>query len=157
MKTGVFEIEGVQNVAREIKSLSSDKMKRREILKVLRRQAKPLVETMRRNAPVADRDITIRGVTYSPNNLRKAIATKTSPSKKYPNVLVGPRYGRGANNYDGFYAWWIEYGTGTLTSNPTGAKNFVKKTWEQKGESVKTQASDQLKKYIDKKAKTLKL
>lgn len=157
MKTGNFEIEGVQNIAREIKSLSSDKMKRREILKVLRRQAKPLVQAMRQNAPVADRDITIRGVTYSPNNLRKAIATKTSPSKKYPNVLVGPRYGRGANKYDGFYAWWIEYGVGTHISNPTGAKNFVQKTWQQKGESVKTQASDQLKKYIDKKAKTLKL
>ena len=152
-----FKIEGLEGVSREIKSLSSDKMKRREILKVLRRQAKPLVETMRRNAPVADRDIVVRGKVYSPNNLRKSIAIKTSPSKKYPNVLVGPRYGRGGKKYDGFYAWWIEYGTGTHESNPTGAKNFVKKTWQQKGESVQTQASEQLKKYIDKKAKTLNL
>jgi len=152
-----FKIEGLEGVSREIKSLSSDKMKRREILKVLRRQAKPLVQAMRQNAPVADRDIVVRGKIYSPNNLRKAIAIKTSPSKKYPNVLVGARYGRGGKKYDGFYAWWIEYGVGTHTSNPTGAKNFVQKTWQQKGESVKTQASDQLKKYIDKKAKKLNL
>ena len=152
-----FKIEGLEGVSNEIKSLSSDKMKRREILKVLRRQSKPLVQSMRQNAPVADRDIVVRGKVYSPNNLRKAIAIKTSPSKTYPNVLVGPRYGRGGKKYDGFYAWWIEYGTGTHISNPTGAKNFVEKTWQQKGESVKTQASDQLKKYIDKKAKTLKL
>lgn len=152
-----FTIEGLEGVSREIKSLSSDKMKRREILKVLRRQSKPLVQAMRQNAPVADRDIVVRGKIYSPNNLRKAIATKTSPSKKYPNVLVGPRYGRGGKKYDGFYSWWIEYGVGTHISNPTGGKNFIQKTMQQKGESVTNQASKELKKYIDKKAKTLKL
>ena len=152
-----FQIEGIEAVSNEIKSLSSDKMKRREILKVLRRQAKPLVNAMRQNAPESDNVIIVRNDVYYPGNLKKSIAIKTSPSKKYPSVLVGPRYGRGAKKYDGFYAWWIEHGTGTHETNPTGAKNFVQKTWAQKGELVKTQASSQLKKYIDKKAKTLNL
>ena len=157
MSVEITEIEGIQDVAREIKSLSNDKMKRSEILKVLRRQAKPLVAAMRQNAPESDNVIIVRDDAYYPGNLKKAIAVKTSPSKKYPSVLVGPRYGRGATKYDGFYSFWVEYGLGTHETNPTGAKNFVQKTWTQKGESVKTQASSQLKKYIDKKAKKLNL
>lgn len=152
-----FKIEGIQEVSNEIKLLSSDKMKRSEILKVLRRQAKPMMQAMRQNAPESDNVIVVRNDVYYPGNLKKSIAIKTSPSKKYPNVLVGPRYGKGANKYDGFYAWWIEYGTGTHQSNPTGGKNFVQRTWIQKGEIMQTQASTQLKKYIDKKAKTLNL
>ena len=80
MKTGNFEIEGVQNVAREIKSLSSDKMKRREILKVLRRQAKPLVQAMRQNAPISENVIIFGDDVFYPGNLRKSIAIKTSRS-----------------------------------------------------------------------------
>ena len=152
-----FKIEGIQEVSREIKSLGNDKMKRREILKVLRRQAKPIMQAMRQNAPESDNVIVVRNDVYYPGNLKKSIGIKTSPSKKYPNILVGPRYGRGAKKYDGFYAWWIEFGTGTHQANPTGGKNFVEKTWRQKGESMQTQASSQLKKYIDKKSKTLNL
>jgi HK97 gp10 family phage protein len=152
-----FKIEGIQEVSREIKSLGNDKMKRREILKVLRRQAKPIMQAMRQNAPESDNVIVVRNDVYYPGNLKKSIGIKTSPSKKYPNILVGPRYGRGAKKYDGFYAWWIEFGTGTHQANPTSGKNFVEKTWRQKGESMQTQASSQLKKYIDKKSKTLNL
>ena len=127
-----LKIEGIEAVQSEIKSLGKDKIKRREILKILRRQAKPMMQAMRQKAPQSDNVIIVRDNLYYPGNLKKSIAIKTSPSKKYPNVLVGPRYGKGAKKYDGFYAWWIEYASGT-------------------------QASTQLKKYIDKKAKTLKL
>jgi hypothetical protein len=152
-----FDIQGIEGVTNEIKSLSDDKLKRREILKVLRRQVKPILEALKQNTPIAQNDITVRGTTYSPGNLKKAMAIKTSPSKKYPNVLIGPRYGRGGKKYDGFYAWWIEYAKGTHESNPTGGKNFIQKTLLQKGDSVTKVASEQLKKYIDKKAKTLNL
>jgi hypothetical protein len=152
-----FDIQGIEGVTNEIKSLSDDKLKRREILKVLRRQVKPILEALKQNTPIAQNDITVRNVTYSPGNLKKAMAIKTSPSKKYPNVLIGPRYGRGGKKYDGFYAWWIEYANGTHENNPTGGKNFIQKTLVQKGESVTKVASEQLKKYIDKKAKTLNL
>jgi len=157
MTTGVFEIGGIQEVAREIRSLSSDKMKRKEILKILRRQAEPILMAMKLNAPESDNVIIVRNKVYYPGDLKKSIAIKTSPSRSYPNVLVGPRYGNGAKKYDGFYAWWIEYGTGTHEADPTGGKNFVQKTWSQTGVSTHTEASSKLKKYIDKKAKTLNL
>jgi hypothetical protein len=152
-----FKIEGIEAVSNEIKSLSSDKIKRREILKILRRQAKPMNAKMKQNAPESDNAIIVGDNLYYPGNLKKSIAIKTSPSKKYPNVLVGPRYGKGAKKYDGFYAFWVDLGIGKHKSNPTGGKNFIQKTFSQTGEMVYNQASSQLKKYIDKKAKTLNL
>ena len=152
-----FKIEGIEDVSNEIKSLGNDKIKRREILKILRRQAKPMMQVMRQKAPESDNAIVVGNNLYYPGNLKKSIAIKTSPSKKYPNVLVGPRYGKGAKKYDGFYAFWVDLGIGKHKANPTGGKNFVQKTFSQTGESTYNQASTQLKKYIDKKAKTLKL
>ena len=35
MSVGIFEIDGIQEVSREIRTLSSDKMKRNQILKIL--------------------------------------------------------------------------------------------------------------------------
>ena len=152
-----FKIEGIEAVSNEIKSLGSDKMKRREILKILRRQSDPIKAKMKQNAPESDNVIIVRGDVYYPGNLKKAIAIKTSRSKKYPNVLIGPRYGKGAKKYDGFYAWWIEFANGTHKSNPTGGKNFIQKTFSETNNMVNATMSDKLKKYIDKKAKTLNL
>ncbi len=152
-----FKIEGIEAVSNEIKSLGDDKIKRREILKILRRQVDPIKAKMKQNAPESDNVIIVRGDVYYPGNLEKAIAIKTSPSKKYPNVLVGPRYGKGAKKYDGFYAWWIEFANGTHEANPTGGKNFIQKTFSQTNSGVELTMSSKLKKYIDKKAKTLNL
>ena len=46
-----FDIKGFDKVALEIESLSDDKMKRREILKILRRQMQPVLDKMKQNAP----------------------------------------------------------------------------------------------------------
>lgn len=152
-----FKIYGIEVVANEIKSLGDDKIKRREILKILRRQAKPMKEAMKQNAPESDNVIIVRDDLYYPGNLKKSIAIKTSPSKKYPNVLVGARYGAGAKKHDGFYAFWVDLGIGKHEANPTGGKNFIQKTFAKTGESTYKHASSQLKKYIDKKAKKLNL
>ena len=45
-----FEIYGIEAVSNEIKSLGDDKIKRREILKILRRQAEPMKEAMKQKA-----------------------------------------------------------------------------------------------------------
>ena len=152
-----FKIEGIKAVSNEIKSLGNDKIKRREILKILRRQAKPMKQAMKQNAPESDNVIIVGDNLFYPGNLKKSIAIKTSPSKKYPNVLVGAKYGKGAKKYDGFYAFWIDLGIGKHKANPTGGKNFIQKTFAQTGEATYKHASSQLKKYIDKKAKTLNL
>ena len=120
-----YDIEGFEGVALEIQSLD-DKMKRREILKILRRQMQPVVDKMKQNAPnQRTKTINVRGTDYPPQELKNSIRVKTSPSKKYPDVLVGPQYGKGARKFDGFYAWWIEYGVGKHIANPTGKKNFI--------------------------------
>ena len=79
-----YKIEGFEGVALEIQSLD-DKMKRSEILKILRRQMQPVVDKMKQNAPnQRTKTINVRGTDYAPQELKNAIKVKTSPSKKYP-------------------------------------------------------------------------
>jgi len=152
-----YKIEGFEGVMLEIQSLD-DKMKRSEILKILRRQMDPVVDKMKQNAPNQRTEkINVRGTIIDPQELKNSIAVKTSPSKKYPNVLVGPRYGKGARKFDGFYAWWIEYGVGKHIANPTGKKNFIQKTYSETSDKIYTQASEKLEKYIQRKVKKLNL
>ena len=147
-----FKIEGIEAVQREIESLSDDKMKRREILKILRRQTKPILSAVQANTPEADKVGIFKGVKYDPGNLRRSMAIKTGRSKEYPNVLVGPRQGKKAKNYDGFYAWWIQYGT--IYKKPN---DFIWKAAAPLLDSVHTTASAETKKYIEKKIRTLNL
>ena len=153
-----YDIKGFDQVALHIQSLSDDKMKRSEILKILRRQMEPVVDKMKQNAPnQRTKEIKVGDTIYPPQELKNSIAVKTSPSKKYPNVLVGPRYGGGAKKFDGFYAFWIEYGVGKHINNPTGKKNFIQKTYNEMSGKIYTQASAELTKYIKRKAKKLNL
>ena len=153
-----FDIQGFDHVALEIESLSDDKMKRSEILKILRRQMKPVLAKMRQNAPnQRTKEIKVGDTIYPPQEFKNSLAIKTSPLKNYPNVLVGPRYGGGAKKHDGFYAFWIEYGVGKHINNPTGKKNFIQKTYSETSNKMYNQASKELEKYIKRKAKKLNL
>jgi len=147
-----FQIQGMEGVINEIKLLSDDRMKRLEILKILRRQMKPILAAVRANTPIATKIIKGRnGKVYEPENLKKSFAIKTSPIKKYPNVLMGPRKGNNAK-YDGFYAFWIEYGAYDIPET-----NFISNAAEPLMPSVNTTMSNELEKYIYKKAQTLNL
>ena len=147
-----FQILGMEGVINEIKLLSDDRMKRLEILKILRRQMKPKLAAVRANTPIATKTIKGRnGKVYEPENLKKSFAIKTSPIKKYPNVLMGPRKGNNAK-YDGFYAFWIEYGAYDIPET-----NFISNAAEPLMGSVNTTMSNELEKYIYKKAETLNL
>jgi len=76
-----YKIEGFKGVALEIQSLD-DKMKRSEILKILRRQMQPVVDKMKQNAPnQRTKTINVRGTDYAPQELKNAISVKTSPLK----------------------------------------------------------------------------
>jgi hypothetical protein len=153
-----FDIKGFNQVALEIKSLSDDKVKRSELLKILRRQMKPVLEKMRQNAPnQRTKEIRVGDTIYPPQELKNSLAIKTSPLKHIARVLVGPRYGRGAKKHDGFYAFWIEYGVGKHINNPTGKKNFIQKTYNEMSDKIYTQASAELTKYIQRKVKKLNL
>jgi hypothetical protein len=105
-----IKIEGFEEVFAEIKTLPDDKVKKQKLLKILRTQMRPILTAVKQNTPVADKPVKFRGKEYPPQNLKKSMAIKTSPVKNYPNVLVGPRMGIKAK-HDGFYAFWIQYGT----------------------------------------------
>ena len=149
----LLKIEGMQEVIREIQKIDSDVVKRREILKVLRRQSKPLVNAIRSKTPIAKYSVVRRlksgeiAAEYKPENLKKSIKIKTSRNKKYPNVLVGPNFGRG--KYDGYYAFFIQYGTSTQSPN-----DFIWKAAKPLMSSLNTTMSVELKKYIEKQIKS---
>lgn len=146
-----FKVEGAEEVARQITSLTDDKMKVREIRKVLRRQSKPILRAVKAATPIAKKPITVRGEKYLPQNLKKSMAIKTGKSKTYPNVLVGPRMGKKYKN-DGFYIYFLQYGTNKIQGD-----DFIGRAASPLLPSVNRVMSSDLKKYIEKKAKTLKI
>jgi len=147
-----LSVEGIDNVINEIIAISDDRMKRGEILKILRRQAKPILAAVKSNTPVADGPIVGRnGKVYEAGNLKKSMAIKTSPLKNYPNVLVGPRKGARAVN-DGFYAFFIQEGVYGIPKN-----DFIMDAARPLLNSTEKTMSVELEKYINKKIKQSKL
>lgn len=119
----LFEIEGFDQFQKAVQDLPQ-RQKRTEILKLLRRVAKPMRTAARNAAPVVDpkrlpRYRYTKGggkVPIPPMNLKKSIGIFNGKSKTYPNVLVGPRT-RGTK-YLGYYAAWLEYGTVNMPAQP---------------------------------------
>jgi len=141
-----LSVEGMDEVISQIKSISNDRMKRNEILKILRKQAKPILAAIRANTPVSDKTIIGRnGKVYEPENLKKSMAIKTSPLKNYPNVLVGPKKGN-SSKYDGFYAFFIQEGVYGIPAN-----DFIMEAARPLLNSTEKTMSVELEKYIDKK------
>ena len=143
-----LNVEGIDSVINEIITISNDRMKRGEILKILRRQSKPILAAIKANTPVADGPIVGRnGKVYEAGNLKKSMAIKTSPLKNYPNVLVGPRKGARAVN-DGFYAFFIQEGVYGIPKN-----DFIMDAARPLLNSTEKTMSVELEKYINKKIK----
>jgi len=143
-----LNVEGIDSVINEIIAISNDRMKRGEILKILRRQSKPILAAIKANTPVADGPIVGRnGKVYEAGNLKKSMAIKTSPLKNYPNVLVGPRKGARAVN-DGFYAFFIQEGVYGIPKN-----DFIMDAARPLLNSTEKTMSVELEKYINKKIK----
>ena len=147
----IKKIQGVKQLQNQIKSLADDKIKRREILKILKRQSKPLLKKVKEKTPVADNAILYRDKIYYPGDLKKSMAIKTSPMKHYPNVLIGPRIGT-KQKYDGFYAFFIQFGY-RWGKKRVPENDFIAKSVNSVGGQVEQRASKELEKYIYKKAK----
>jgi len=160
------KIEGIADVSREIISLADDKMKRREILKILRKQVKPLLQEIKNQTPIAQKIMQVRDRKYSIGNLRNSMKIKTSKMKHYPNVLVGPKMGAKKNkdtnlaDGDGFYAFFIQYGyagTRHSGSNKIPPRDFIFDAFKKVGANVERNTSKDLERYILRKAKKLNL
>jgi hypothetical protein len=115
MSKSVIQIEGFAELQQKIKSLGNDKVKRKEVLKILGQVANPTVKAARSLAPV-NKGLRVRGKTYARrkrqigkrviNNTyvsglgKKSIGKKNMRKTKNAVVYVSPRSVKSA---DGFY------------------------------------------------------
>ena len=125
MSKTVFEITGFKELNRKIKQLPY-KLKKREMLKVLRIVAKPTVAAARSQAPVgvkahkrySKKDGAVLG-RYLPGNLKKSIGNITGKRGLGRNnavIYVGAR--SKGKKYDGYYAGMVHGGTKYQSANP---------------------------------------
>lgn len=145
MSKTLFEIEGFDTLNRKIKLLP-DKVKRREMLKILRQVAKPTVAAARSHAPTGNkphkrysrRDGSVLAE-YNPGNLKKSIGNITGRRGKARTnavLYVGPR--SKGRKYDGYYGGMVHGGTKFQKANPfmdraySQTKGLVTKDAEQK-------------------------
>lgn len=90
----ITEVRGFDNLNRKLKKLT-DRVKRTEVLKVMRRLARPVVSAYRQNLP------------KDSGTLQRSVAVKTIPGRKTngnPAVAVVP--GKSGRN-DAFYKFMI--------------------------------------------------
>ena len=114
-----FEVEGFEEVQRALGKIESDIMKKRELAKILRRQAAPALEAMKRNAPEikANKKGIKRGIKYHrddstiywPGNLKRSMKIFTRTKGDYPKVFVGAQAKKARNS--GYYGYFVQYGT----------------------------------------------
>lgn len=149
-----FKIEGMEGVIREIRKLP-DRVKRLEILKILRRQVKPIRSAIKVEADKTNpegRIYKIRGgKTVEPGNLGNSIKIFNGRNKEFPSVFVGPEMGPRKRN-DAFYAFFIQYGTIHIAPN-----DFIDKATKPLLPGLAKEMSNSLEKYVQRKIKTLNL
>lgn len=107
----------VKKIARQLKGLPKE-LQKREVKRLYRKAAKPLIKAARANVKDGDHKPYKRfNATYHSGNLRKSI--KVLPLRKIKNaIMVAPRvvrkasgdYGKG-NRVNAWYAHMVEYGT----------------------------------------------
>lgn len=162
-----FRLEGYDEFVRTLQRLPS-KVKRQEINKILRRQAKPVLTAVKLTTPVekAGRTVTRRtkdggfAASYKPGNLRdshKIITGRKGKSKLNPTVYVGPNVKRNAK-FDGYYGFFVERGTNS-SSRGAGqrAQHYIAKAAAKTEQFVGQSLSKELVRYLDKKARELQL
>jgi hypothetical protein len=116
-----YKVEGFEQVAQALKEITSDIVKKREIVKILKREASPAIRAMERNAPieknwrtikkkVVDRKTNKKKVaSFTPGNLKRSMKLFTGKSKDYPTVYVGAQTKKAESS--GYYGYFVQYGT----------------------------------------------
>ena len=114
----LIEIEGFPELQRKLKLLP-DRVKKKHILSILRKQARPYVRTGQKSdiVPKSEKPHIVSGKRtkkiIQPGNLRKSIGTITGRrgrAKTNPTIYVGPR---AKGNHDGWYGHFVDQGTNT--------------------------------------------
>lgn len=104
------DIEGFDKLTAQLKRLGNDKDKKREVLIILRNQAKPTLSAARSLVPVSKKEHLVSGKRtrqmIQPGTLKKSLGLITGRADN-PTIYVGPR-AKGSNN--GWYGHFVHDG-----------------------------------------------
>lgn len=131
MSNNFVEITGFEELKNKIKSLTNDKIKKSEVLKILGQVANPTVSAAKSLVPIRS------GIG------KKSIGKKSM--RKTPNAVlyVSPRSTRSA---DGWYLrQFVIRGTKSIASNP-----FMDKAFQQTQSTATKESQEKIAKYIQK-------
>lgn len=147
MNKSIFEIQGFEQLKAKIKSLP-DKVKAKEIVKILRRSAKSTIDAARSMAPISKKAHVFRGgKVFQPGNLRKSIRAASMRRSRVPMIIVGPR---SSGKYDGFYGRAFVIPGHKTTSGFVAANDFMARAFRSTGGLVADSAVAATEKYIQK-------
>jgi len=151
MAKDLIEIQGFNLLRAKIKQLP-DKVKRSELLKVLRVVAEPTVKAARGTVPVSKKPHLQSGKRtrklIQPGNLKKSIGKIVAKRNKVDAVLVvGPRV---KGKHDGWYGAFVEGGTINQKPNP-----FMNRAYKQTKGKVTADAEAKVSAYVQKQINRL--
>ncbi len=145
----IIQVEGFDRLQQKIKQLP-DKVKKREVYKILGQAANATVKAARSQAPQSSKQHVQAGKrTYKiiqPGNLKKSIGKikgKRGSAKVNAVLYVGPR-SKGRKN-DGFYGAFVHGGTKLQQPN-----KFMDRAYNQTKGLVTQESERRIVKYIDK-------
>ncbi len=145
----IIQVEGFEQLQQKIKQLP-DKVKKREVLKILGQAANPTVKAARTQAPQSKKQHVQAGKrTYKivqPGNLKKSIGKikgKRGGAKVNAVLYVGPR--SKGRKHDGFYGAFVHGGTKLQKEN-----KFMDRAYAQTKGLVTQESEKRIAKYLDK-------
>lgn len=159
----IFEVQGFDVLVQKLKLLP-DKVKKREVLKILGQAANPTLKAAQKLAPVGSGYITVRGKRYKRGKRqvrktvlqdqytagqgKKSLGKKNMARAKNPMLYISPRSKKKA---DGFYLrQFVSPGTKHQPAN-----NFMERAFNQTKGQVTAEAEQKIVKYIDKQVARL--
>ena len=150
MSKALIEITGFEELQAKLKQLP-DRVKKREMLKILGQVANPTVQAMRLEAPQSDKPHLQSGrrtrKLIQPGNLKRSIGKiigRKGKAKENPTLYVGPK--TKGNKNDGWYGNFVHYGTKRgQKPNP-----FSDRAYQITEGRVSDDAEKQVAKYIQK-------
>lgn len=153
MSKSIFEIKGFAELQKKIKRLP-DKVKRKEIVKILKVSAKSTVTAARAEAPISKKAHTLRGKVYNPGNLKKSIRTKVMRRSRVPMIIVGPT--STGNKYDGFYGrQFVISGHRTRSGNRVEPNPFMQRGHDRTAGKVSKEMQVKTERYMQKQINRL--
>jgi hypothetical protein len=161
MSRDLFQVEGFEELRKKIQQLGSDKDKKKEILVILRKRARPLIRAIRTETPESKKAHVISGrrsrKVIQPGNLKRSIGNitgKKGKAKINPTIYVGPRI-RGRN--DGFYGAWVHDGSKLPQGGRSKANPFQKRGFNKVESGLVKDTEKSMAKFIQKRINRLSL